>query len=142
MNYIIPIIVGFNSISALFNLMLNANIDPHEKFPFVMQLYSLIPNKENCTAVVLYKFLKKLGAEVKMEVDSQIPLDIKAEPTLKDLKSIESAEKLGEKLGQMLMQQDARVEKTGLLVDWLSAVELEIANSDKQKLQVLFCYFN
>ncbi|KAF2879696.1 hypothetical protein ILUMI_26472 [Ignelater luminosus] len=53
----------------------------------------------------------------------------------------ESTENLGEKLGKLLMKDDLKVEKTGLIVDWLCSIELEILNPNKQKnvqMELLF----
>lgn len=48
---------------------------------------------------------------------------------------LDHSEILGEKLGKMLLD-NVDVEKTGLIVDWLTSVELEIANTEGGQLQV------
>lgn len=50
-------------------------------------------------------------------------------------KILDYPENLGERLGKLLME-NAEAEKTGLLVDWLTSVELEIASIEGKKLQV------
>lgn len=50
------------------------------------------------------------------------------------LSNDENVQNLGKKLGEMLLK-NSEPEKTGLLVDWLSSVELQIAGPN-EKLQV------
>lgn len=50
---------------------------------------------------------------------------------------------LGEKLAKLLLSDSFEPEKAGLLVDWLSAVELEIVNlkdGNKESVQVGVCF--
>lgn len=48
---------------------------------------------------------------------------------------LDSRQSLGNNLGRLLIQ-NVELHKTGLLVDWLSIVELEMATLDKSSLQV------
>lgn len=51
---------------------------------------------------------------------------------------------LGEKLSKLLLSESFEPEKAGLLVDWLSAVELEIVSlkdDNKESVQVGECAF-
>ncbi|KAJ8945121.1 hypothetical protein NQ318_001586 [Aromia moschata] len=133
-NFIVSVVLRFNSISTLFRLTFSIDCYNQEKVEFAKQLLSLIPNQENCTAAVLRQFLnstEKIKIEMKTESDSH---EVIKGNLITDRKY--DSKKLGEKLGQMLLEDESKVERTGLLVDWLSAIELEIANSDKHKLQM------
>lgn len=138
-NFTLPIILQYNSFSTLLRLIFTSESVSQEKIDYVTQLLNLIPSKDNCPATILSHYLKNSNkSEVKMDVDIDPQNIIKSELiTSKKYDSILNCpDKLGEKLGKMLLENEAKAEKTGLLVDWLSAVELEIASSDKQKLQV------
>lgn len=81
---------------------------------------------------ILNTFLES-GKGEKMEIDEK--------PCVSDLikpdKSISNEqEDLGVRLGKKLLEHNSEAEKTGLIVDWLSAVELEIVNLKQQTLQV------
>lgn len=81
---------------------------------------------------ILNTFLDSAKGE-KMEIDKK--------PDISDLikpeKSVSNElEDLGVRLGKKLLEHDSEAEKTGLIVDWLSAVELEIVNLKQQTLQV------
>lgn len=81
---------------------------------------------------ILNTFLDNAKGE-KMEIDKK--------PDISDLikpeKSVSNElEDLGVRLGKKLLEHDSEAEKTGLIVDWLSAVELEIVNLKQQTLQV------
>lgn len=78
-----------------------------------------------------------------METDESIdPIDVLHNTDLisnkKSDKILDCPENLGERLGKLLME-NMEGEKTGLLVDWLTSVELEIASIEGRKLQV-FCF--
>lgn len=109
---------------------------------FAIQLLPMIP-KSNCTANFLRRYLQMYC--VKEASDSDAPVElmqvVKCEDLITSVKSekmLNAPENLTEELGKMLMEDESKSEKTGLLVDWLSSLELEIANSDKGKLQVSF----
>lgn len=138
-NFTLPIILQYNSFSTLFRLIFTPDSVNREKIDYVAQLLNLIPSKDSCTATILSQYLENSSkSEIKMEENVDPQNVIKSELiTSKKYDSILNCpDKLGERLGKMLLENEAKAEKTGLLVDWLSAVELEIASSDKQKLQV------
>lgn len=57
--------------------------------------------------------------------------------TNKQLSTImEVDDDLGKKLGKLLLEDDDEVDRTGLVIDWLCSVELEIGNSNVQNVQV------
>ncbi|KAJ8965278.1 hypothetical protein NQ314_004241 [Rhamnusium bicolor] len=139
-NFTLPIILQYKSFSTLFRLIFTSTSINQEKIDFAIQLLNLIPKEENCTTVILKQYLKNSGkSEVKMDIEIDPHEIIKKNDLITSKKYntvLNCPEKLGEKLGKMLLEDESRAEKTGLLVDWLSAIELEIANSDKHKLQM------
>ncbi|KAJ8920096.1 hypothetical protein NQ315_011751 [Exocentrus adspersus] len=138
-NFSLPIILQYGSLSTLFRLIFTGDSVSEEKVEYVTQLLKVVPSQENSTVAVLSRYLKSSGqSKVKMDVDMDPRSVIKSELiTSKAYDSIlNSSDKMGEELGKMLLENEGKAEKMGLLVDWLSAVELEIANSEKHKLQM------
>ncbi|XP_030761585.1 integrator complex subunit 1 isoform X2 [Sitophilus oryzae] len=136
---ILPNILQYNSFSTLFSLMFSRDSLNTEKQQFISKLLSGIPSN-NCTARVLRYCLSEC-TKMEEDVKPQLNLEdiVKKEELITNVKSEEvlsRAESLGEKLGKILLEDQNEAEKTGLLVDWLSALELEIANSAKDKIQV------
>ncbi|XP_074031571.1 integrator complex subunit 1 [Leptinotarsa decemlineata] len=133
-NFTLPVILKYNSISTLFRLIFTTSSASPEKTAIASQFLKLIPDKKSCVAVVLRQFLKGSGIDmedVKMEVD----LEVKMEE--KPVALSGHCDGMGGELGKMLLEEGgSKAEKTGLMIDWLSTVELEIANSDKHKLQM------
>lgn len=86
-------------------------------------------NIKNPVVSILQQFLSET-ADIKPK---QIVTE--TEQHMKDISYSDTAD-LGVKLGQQLLQNSAEPEKTGLLVDWLSAVELEIVNLKNKQVQV------
>ncbi|KAF7268865.1 hypothetical protein GWI33_018061 [Rhynchophorus ferrugineus] len=136
---ILPPILQYNSFSALFSLIFSKDSMDSEKQSFVTQLMKMIP-ADNCTARVLKHYLMLCQKESPSRVPKVDVVDIvQKEELITSVKSeavLESLDNLGEKLGKVLLEDKSEIEKTGVLVDWLSALELEIANLDKHKTQV------
>uniref|UniRef100_A0AAR5P8Z6 DUF3677 domain-containing protein n=1 Tax=Dendroctonus ponderosae TaxID=77166 RepID=A0AAR5P8Z6_DENPD len=139
-NLILNPLMQYKSFSMLLRLVFSSDSLSEEKQMFAIQLLPMIP-KSNCTANFLRRYLQMYS--VKEASDSIVPLElmqmVKCEDLITRVKSeqvLSASENLTEKLGKMLMEDESESEKTGLLVDWLSSLELEIANSDKDKLQV------
>ncbi|XP_048516871.1 integrator complex subunit 1 isoform X3 [Dendroctonus ponderosae] len=139
-NLILNPLIQYKSFSMLLRLVFTSDSLSEEKQMFAIQLLPMIP-KSNCTANFLRRYLQMYS--VKEASDSIVPLElmqmVKCEDLITRVKSeqvLSASENLTEKLGKMLMEDESESEKTGLLVDWLSSLELEIANSDKDKLQV------
>ncbi|CAG9856871.1 unnamed protein product [Phyllotreta striolata] len=125
-NYILPVTLKYNSTSTLLRLVLAAGRPDPEKVNFARRLLNALPDDKRCVAVVLRRYLRSTGEETaKMEVDRE-----------EKCQTMPDAGDMGEKLGKTLMEGDGRAQTTGLIVDWLTAIELEIANSDKHKLQM------
>ncbi|KAF5278356.1 hypothetical protein FQA39_LY05845 [Lamprigera yunnana] len=57
-------------------------------------------------------------------------------PKLSNLVKDSSSKSLGEKLGQMLLENKLEPEKIGLIIDWLSSVELEVLSPNKSSIQM------
>ncbi|KAF5307904.1 hypothetical protein FQR65_LT06471 [Abscondita terminalis] len=57
-------------------------------------------------------------------------------PKISDVIKDSNSENVGEKLGRLLMANDLETEKTGLIVDWLCMVELEILTPNKSDVQI------
>lgn len=93
---------------------------------------SLLPHMENSRIKsILNDFVHKTNP-VKMEmedIDRKLPVKLECE-------KMDDTVHLGISLGRKLLEHDSEVEKTGMFVDWLSAVELEIVNLKHEKLQV------
>ncbi|KAG5898788.1 hypothetical protein JTB14_010998 [Gonioctena quinquepunctata] len=131
-SFTLPVILKYNSISTLFRLIFTIASSTPERNTIASQFLNLIPDKKSCVAVILQQYLKGCGVkqeDIKMEIDPENLV------TPKNEAFSSYPGELGENLGKML-EEDSKEKKTGLLIDWLSAVELEIANSDKHKLQV------
>ncbi|XP_063908867.1 integrator complex subunit 1 isoform X2 [Zophobas morio] len=126
MNFITPILLKYNSISTLFRLLFTINRTDNDLVVMATGFISQLSDVRNSNFAVLKQFLKQSqNVEVKKEekkscVDLDIPGNI---------------DNIGEKLTTMLSETKSQEEKTGLLVDWLSTIELEIASPQKQKLQ-------
>ncbi|XP_050499679.1 integrator complex subunit 1 [Diabrotica virgifera virgifera] len=130
-NYTLPVIMQYNSISTLIRLIFTTGEDYPDKLNFATQFLKLIPNKKSCIAVVLQQYTKgsvTAKKDIKMEVDCPVA-------STSDV-DVAHPQEIGERLGMILLEGDNKAEKTGLIVDWLSAIELEIANSNKHRLQM------
>lgn len=132
-----PVIFHYNSISTLFRLIFSSGNVNHEKINVANQLLLLIPNKKCCTAIVLQQYLSKTG---KQEIKSEKQMDTSSAGCIKDSGIMETPEYVKDMLEKMLLDEKSEGKKTGVLVDWLSAIELEMGNSGKQKLQVTYSY--
>lgn len=131
-NFIIPVLHKHNSISPLFRLLFSSKDSLNEKVTMATIFLNHMKEVHNGTYIMLKQFIKENG-QIKTE---------KQKEDFSEVEMIPSLDKISEKLGNMLSEVKTQEEKTGLLVDWLSTIELEIAYSQKQKLQVLFiCNF-
>lgn len=95
-----------------------------------------IAHDANCLLVInLKQFLQLNNKSIKREPDTSLdPVKINQLSKHDYLSNDENVKNLGKKLGEMLLR-NSEPEKTGLLVDWLSSVELQIAGPN-EKLQV------
>ncbi|XP_050313289.1 integrator complex subunit 1 isoform X2 [Anthonomus grandis grandis] len=105
-----------------------------EKIQFAHELLALMPS-ENATSKILNIFLK---SAYQMKNDKKKQLVVKNDV----LPILSKSENMGEQVRQMLLEQTSDLEKTGIMVDWLSALELEIASSEQDKLQVDLLFSN
>lgn len=92
----------------------------------------LVRKEDNLLKAILEQFLKENEKAKSMEVDSIVKEE---NLTYKSHRKMEGDENLSLELGKMLLENE-EVEKTGFLIDWLSALELEMANSSGNKLQM------
>ncbi|CAG9768098.1 unnamed protein product [Ceutorhynchus assimilis] len=140
-NLVLPTILKHNSFSTLLRLIFSHDSFAIDKQLLANQLLTVIPH-ENCTINVLRHYLKSTNRIEKVEereVSGDIMEMIIKEELVTSSKSeviLNSPENLGQKVVKMLLEDNIALEKTGLLVDWLSILELEIANTEKDKLQV------
>lgn len=133
-----------NSISTLFRLLFNDKNANEKKIVVALKLYSALPEKNNCTGVILKHFLKQnhqIATTGVVNKSEDIIIDIKPEKMeMHDDARGELfdnyTDNLGEKLRKMMEGDKTQAEKNGLLVDWLTTIEIEITDSHKQKLQV------
>lgn len=111
-----------NSVILLFRLLFTKRNVNDKSIIVAEKILNILKDKDKSLTLILKQFLNQ-----EMETSSDF---------LKTNKSneMEQSEILGEKLGKMLLD-NVDVEKTGLIVDWLASVELEIANTGGQ-LQV------
>ncbi|XP_057655707.1 integrator complex subunit 1 [Diorhabda carinulata] len=128
LNYTLPVILQYNSFSTLIRLIFTIGQNVQEKLNFASQFLKVIPNKNTSVSVVLQQYIKIHSGDNKMEVEESKTSALEVAGT--------HPEEIGEKLGKMLMEEGNKAENTGLIVDWLSAIEMEIANADKHKLQM------
>lgn len=89
-----------------------------------------IENKDHPVAFILQQFLLET-ADIK-------PKDAIVKNEGKNMMSVFSSDTsdLGIRLAEQLLKNTTEPEKTGVLVDWLSAVELEIVNFKQEHVQV------
>ncbi|XP_060529675.1 integrator complex subunit 1 [Cylas formicarius] len=121
----VDLVTRYGSFSALFRLVFDGTSDAR-KSNLARQLLALIPANNSVAA-----FLRRggyAGGPAKVDGKEGGAEKTPDNPALPD--------KFSDKFGELLLKEDAEGERAGLLVDWLSAVELEIANSEDHKLQV------
>ncbi|XP_017779364.1 PREDICTED: integrator complex subunit 1 [Nicrophorus vespilloides] len=158
-NHHIGVVVNFllqktNYASMLFRLVFTKRNLSRAAVQLAERILSALPSDRRHPLIepVLKQYLKLARNESKMDVDAataavstSAPLDpLQVLTTCKMITAKRSdqvlaarrMENLGERLGRMLMDPNADAEKTGLVVDWLAAVELEIANSPSKKIQM------
>ncbi|CAH0555452.1 unnamed protein product [Brassicogethes aeneus] len=140
-NFTVPLLLNYSSFSTVLRLIFSpAAAQNKEKITYAQQLLQLIPIKSNASAVVLQQFLNgalRIGVKKEENVDAMELIKHGKLLTAKKCEAVmEFPENLGAKLGKMLLEGKEQAEKTGLVVDWLSAIELEIAHTDKQKIQM------
>ncbi|XP_066249303.1 integrator complex subunit 1 [Euwallacea similis] len=136
---IIPMI-DHNSFSTLLSQIFSSDAFNKEKELFAIKLLPLLPN-DCCAANVLSHYLKSkvIKGDVDIKPMTELLDVVNNESLITAIKSehvLSLPENLGDKLGKLLLDDEPESEKTGLLVDWLAALELEIASSDSDKLQV------
>jgi hypothetical protein len=124
MNFITPVILKYNSLSTIFRLLFPLNDRNNEKIVMATNFLNHLTDEHNCICAFLKQYLKTCRS-VKMEVKKEPDDVVSTGPDI-----------TGERLGNILSEAKTQDEKIGLLVDWLSTIELEIAYSQKQKLQV------
>lgn len=139
-NIVVALMTQCKSFSILLRLLFAKTSRSSEKDMLASQFLTLLP-KENCSADILRQYLE--SKTVKQEPGTSVTDDLKnivetdgLVTSIKSEQVLSFPDNLGEKLGKILLEDETAAEKTGLLVDWLSAMELEIANSDQDKLQV------
>lgn len=133
-------LISNNSITSLFRLLFTKRNVNERSIKIAEKILNLTQDK--LIAMVLNKFLNETD---KMDVDVNVksidPIKLLENSDLitnkKSNEMLEHSEVLGEKLGKLLLE-NVDVEKTGLIVDWLTSVELEIANSQSVQLQVSY----
>jgi integrator complex subunit 1 len=123
MNFITPVILKYNSLSTIFRLLFPLNDRNNEKIVMATNFLNHLTDEHNCICAFLKQYLKTCRS-VKMEVKKEPDDVVSTGPDI-----------TGERLGNILSEAKTQDEKIGLLVDWLSTIELEIAYSQKQKLQ-------
>lgn len=100
-------------------------------------LLSKITDTRNSLSETLNRFLKETN--VKEEIKTARPKYNDLTRTLPEIKDEKiTVENVGEKLGKLLMKEDLEIEKTGLIVDWLCSIELEVLNPNEGNIQVCF----
>ncbi|XP_018336442.1 integrator complex subunit 1 isoform X3 [Agrilus planipennis] len=98
-------------------------------------LLSKMNDKTCFLASVLKQFLNyysKSKDEIKMEVDEY-------KSVIKENKittNRQVSDKVGERLGKLLLDKETLPEKKGLIVDWLAQIELEIAKPEERSVQM------
>ncbi|KAB0795233.1 hypothetical protein PPYR_12072 [Photinus pyralis] len=82
---------------------------------------------------VLRQYLEVCGSLTKVPYKEKLH---RLTPKMSEFLNDSNVENYGEMLGKLLMAQDLEVEKTGLIVDWLCLVELEVLSSDHSNVQI------
>ncbi|KAK9737777.1 Protein of unknown function (DUF3677) [Popillia japonica] len=150
------------SLATLFRVLFTKDHFNEKTFTIATNILNMA-HDTNCLLVInLKQFLQLNNKSIKCEPDTvldpmkinQLSKHIKCEPdTVLDPMKINQLSKhdylsndenigylknLGKKLGEMLLR-NSEPEKTGLLVDWLSSVELQIAGpNEKLQMDLLF----
>lgn len=100
-------------------------------------------------SLILNQYLEKCKKALEMHVDDDDEMKTSGVQVIRKCDNVDDARinealmsdegDLGEKLAKLLLSDSFESEKAGLLVDWLSAVELEIVNlkgDNKESVQV------
>lgn len=143
------------TVTSLFRLLFIEHNYSEKLTQLAKTLQSNLLNSDNALNLILSQYMKKSEKIVEMPVDKQeissgvevirrcdTVDDVRINEALKDVTN------LGEKLAKLLLSDNFEPEKAGLLVDYLSAVELEIVNLKddcKENVQVkqlvFYCSF-
>lgn len=102
-------------------------------------LLTILKQNQNSNPLinVIKQFLSEYQESSKMDVSTSIDdISGKLSDTLLD-----NSRALAKQISNMLINKE-NVEKTGLLVDWLATVELEMANVDSNKVQMELLFAN
>ncbi|KAK4876341.1 hypothetical protein RN001_012763 [Aquatica leii] len=126
-------------VSIPFCKILFSKKDNEISIPLAKTFLASVSDPSNPVLEILRKFVGELNPEEKkMRVarDKSCVALLGVTPKISDVIEDSTAENLGEKLGQLLMSNDLEIEKTGLIVDWLCTVELEILSPNKSDIQI------
>ncbi|KAI4461611.1 hypothetical protein MML48_5g00012025 [Holotrichia oblita] len=127
------------SLVTLFRVLFTKDHFNEKTFTIATNILNMA-NDANCLLVInLKQFLQLNSKSIKREPDT-LPDSVKINQLSKHdyLSNDENVRNLGKKLGEMLLR-NSEPEKTGLLVDWLSSVELQIAGpNEKLQMDLLF----
>lgn len=119
------------SLATLFRLIFTKDHFNEKTFAIASNLLNVTQDKNSLIVIQLTQFLQLNNKSIKYE-DKANKFD----------KHNVNVENLGKKIGELLLE-NSEPDKTGLLVDWLSSVELQIAGPN-EKLQVdyqIFIFF-
>ncbi|EEZ98703.1 integrator complex subunit 1 [Tribolium castaneum] len=115
MNFIAPVLHKHNSISTLFRLLFSSKDHLIDKITMATVFLNHMTDVHNITYSVLRQFLNENDQKVKTEEQGE------------------------RKLVSMISEAKTQEEKTDMMVDWLSTIQLEVAYSQKQlKEDLLF----
>lgn len=129
-NFLLPIIRNYNSFTTLIRLIFNTDCINNERIQLATQLLNIIDsNIDNNIAIILKRYINDKDS-INIKIENEIKNEL-----IKNINENDACD-IGNKLGNILFENEAKAGKTGLLVDWLSAIELEITNFDKHKLQM------
>lgn len=131
-----------NSVILLFRLLFTKRNVSEKSLNVAEKILTAAQDTDKSISLILKQFLNrytKFTASASNLMDTDDPIkSLDSKNVITNQKSnemLDHSEILGERLGKMLLD-NVNVEKTGLIVDWLTSVELEIANKEEGQLQV------
>nr|CAI5827213.1 unnamed protein product [Callosobruchus analis] len=123
-NFIVSMIDTFNSSATLFRLLFATK--DSAKLNYAKQLVNLI-ERNHSTKAILSRYIRKHSNDKDEKM---------IEKVCKTRNEALFSAKTDRKVNMIMLKQESSAEKMGVFVDWLSAIELESASSDKYKFQM------
>lgn len=129
------------SILSFFRLLFVEKNQSEKLTQLARRIQSDTTNADNALSLILNQYLQMSEKQFKMCVDEEEQKMVKVLPRCNTddphiNEALSNMSNLGEKLSKLLLNENFEPEKSGLLVDWLSAVELEIVSLKEGKENV------